>query len=324
MRLCVDVGGSKVAVMLADAQGLIPTTRCEAPTVRTGAPDALVGQVLLLADQALARARALGRDAGPVRAVGVSACGPFVRHDGALALASPNLCGGLAGDGALPNAWRQIPLEAGLWPELRRRFGPAVQLALGNDAVAALQAERLWGALQGESNCAYVTWSTGIGVGLCVDGRVLQGKHGNAGHAGHSIVADDPASPLCGCGNRGDVEALAGGAALARRLDTDVATLMAAAARGEPAAAQVAGGLCAVVGRLLYNLVVTLDLQAISLGGGILLHHADWLLPRLRQEVAARLPALTAGVRIEAAGLGHAVADHAARALAEAALQRGA
>jgi glucokinase len=70
-----------------------------------------------------------------------------------------------------------------------------------NDAVAALEAERRWGALQGLDHCAYVTWSTGIGVGLCVDGRVLRGKNGNAGHAGHMFVSDDDSAALCGCGN---------------------------------------------------------------------------------------------------------------------------
>lgn len=323
MRLCVDIGGSKVAVTVASAHGLVPGTRCEAATVRSGPEDALVLQVLQLAEAAWARAAGLGWSGALLRAVGVASCGPFVRLPAGLALASPNLCGGLhpqLGAAALPNPWQQIPLEAGLRVALAQRFGPQVRLAIGNDAVAALQAERRWGALQGEAHCAYVTWSTGIGVGLCVDGHVLQGKHGNAGHAGHSVVCDDPGDAYCGCGNRGDVESLAGGAALARRLGRDAAAVLQAAAAGEAAAVLAAERLCQVMGRMLYNLVVTLDVQAICLGGSVLLHHVDWLLPRLRHEVLSRLPPLTQGVRIDVAGLGHAVGDHAARALADAAL----
>jgi glucokinase len=76
-----------------------------------------------------------------------------------------------------------------------------------NDGIGALEAERRWGALQinGEplANCAYVTWSTGIGVGLCVDGHVLRGKNGNAGHAGHLFVSDnDDAQWLRQCWQR--------------------------------------------------------------------------------------------------------------------------
>jgi glucokinase len=65
-------------------------------------------------------------------------------------------------------------------------------------------------------HCAYVTWSTGIGLGLCVDGHVLRGKNGNAGHAGHSFVTDNQ-DALCGCGNTGDVEGMIAGNAIARR-----------------------------------------------------------------------------------------------------------
>ncbi len=99
------------------------------------------------------------------------------------------------------------------------------QVRVENDCVAALAAERRWGALQGIDHCAYVTWSTGIGMGLCVDGRLLRGKNGNAGHGGHMFVSDNDEA-LCGCGNVGDVEALVAGNAIARRFGSDAATLL--------------------------------------------------------------------------------------------------
>lgn len=73
--------------------------------------------------------------------------------------------------------------------------------------------------------------------------------------------------------------------------------------------------LCRVMGRTLYNLVVTLDLQAISLGGSVFWHHRDFLLPRLALQVQGHLPALTDGVQLMPAGLQDKVGDYAALAL---------
>lgn len=311
----VDIGGTKVAVSLAGPpRGDTPPpllTRLSEPTVKTGAPDALARQVLRLLDAACAR-HGIARD--DLAAVGVAACGPFVRPAGRVELANPNLCGGLAGaPRALGNDWTRVPLEAPLVQALGE-----TRVRIANDALAALQAERRWGALRGVADCAYVTWSTGIGTGLCVDGRVLRGKRGNAGHAGHSFVGDVAGEPpLCGCGNRGDVESLVAGSALLRRLGADAPTLLRAASAGDGAALEEVRGLCALMGRLLYNLVATLDLQRISLGGAVFLHHQALLLPLLRAELARYFPALTDGVELVSAGLGERVGDYAALALLE-------
>ena len=163
-------------------------------------------------------------------------------------------------------------------------------------------------------DCAYVTWSTGIGVGLCVDGHVLRGKNGNAGHAGHSFVVDDQ-DALCGCGNRGDVESLVAGNAIARRFGHDAADWLGRASAGDAAAQENVDGLCRILGRMLYNLVATLDLQRISLGGSVFWHHRAYLLPRLQAHVQAHFPALTQGVILAPAGLGDRVGDYAALAL---------
>lgn len=319
----VDIGGTKVAVSLArcGAPGrlqMLPATRCVADTAKAGAPDALAQQVLGLLDQALAQAVRQGFAPRPPRleAVGVAACGPFVLHQGAVELATPNICGGLAGPArGLPNDWTRVPLEAPLRAALQARCpGGALRLRVENDAVAALEAERRWGALQGLDHCAYVTWSTGVGAGVCVDGRVLRGKNGNAGHAGHQFVCDDPSQALCGCGNVGDVEALVAGNALAR-YGGGAQALLEAAESGDAVALDRVEQMVGVLGRALYNLVVVLDLQAISLGGSVFLHHQTLLLPRLQARMQAGLPALTAGCRLVAAGLGAQVGDCAALAL---------
>ena len=318
MKACVDIGGTKVSVSLvANTHGALPgadnlRAHHAEPTAKTGPPDALALQVVRLVQAACAE---VGTTLGALQAVGVASCGPFVMQNGLIALAAPNLCGGVAGPArGLPNNWTSAPLEA----PLRAVFGD--RLRLENDGIAALQAERRWGALQGLDHCGFLTWSTGIGFGLCVDGHVLRGKNGNAGHAGHMFVSDaDDAAALCGCGNVGDVEGLVAGNAMARRFApqgfADAAALLAAAQAGDAQALTLVDGLCRVMGRTLYNLAVTLDLQRISIGGSVFWHHQGLLLPRLQAQVQGKLAALTDGFTLVPAGLGDRVGDFAALAL---------
>jgi glucokinase len=305
MKACIDIGGTKVAVSLNRGSSLELVARRTEPTAKTGAHDALALQVIRMLDEAC---DAAGVAAATVDCAGVSSCGPFVLQGGQVEIAAPNICGGLAGPArGLPNDWETALLEA----PLRRRFA---KVRVENDCIAALEAERRWGALQGFDHCAYVTWSTGIGVGLCVDGRILRGKNGNAGHAGHMFVTDND-DALCGCGNIGDVEALVAGNAIARRFGADAATLLQRARDGEAAAHSMVDELCRVMGRALYNLIATLDLQRISLGGSVFWNHRAYLLPRLQAQVAGKLPALTAGCELVEAGLADRVGDYAALAL---------
>lgn len=305
MKACIDIGGTKVAVSLNDGSGLELVARRSEPTAKEGHNDALAVQVLRMVEAACAEA---GVPSGQVQCAGVSSCGPFVMVERRIELAAPNICGGLAGGGrGLPNDWMTALLEA----PLAQRFR---QLRIENDCVAALEAERRWGALQGVDDCAYVTWSTGIGTGLCVDGHVLRGKNGNAGHAGHMFVSDND-DALCGCGNIGDLEALVAGASVEHRFGADSAALLKRAQAGDAGAVKIVDELCRVLGRGLYNLVVTLDLRRISLGGSVYWNNRDYLLPRLRGQVAGHLPALTAGCELVTAGLENRVGDYAALAL---------
>ena len=320
MKACVDIGGTKVAVSLAQSTAagdeMLVATRCVEPTVKTGAADALAQQVLRLIGAAQAKALALGHAAQPISAVGISACGPFVIHDGGVELVTPNICGGMAGPArGLPNDWTSAPLQNPVREGLLRAQGVAPLVRVENDGVAALEAERLWGALQGLDNCAYVTWSTGVGAGICVDGRVLHGKNGNAGHLGHIFTTDDATGALCGCGNLGDVEALSAGDAMQRRWGMDAASLMQAAIAGDALALTRVDEACRVLGRGLYNLVVLFDLERISLGGSVFLHNQAFLLPRLAAHISGRLGALTEGFSLVPAGLGGDVGDRAALAL---------
>lgn len=304
---CVDIGGTKVAVSVADSAGV--RGKVAEPTAKEGDNGALGRQIIRLVGQSCAAA---GVELARIAAVGVSSCGPFVLRDGCVELAAPNICGGMAGKArGLPNDWHTALLEA----PLRAAFA---NVRVENDGVGALEAERRWGALQGLDHCAYVTWSTGIGMGLCVDGKVLRGKNGNAGHAGHTFVTDNDQA-LCGCGLTGDVEALVAGNAIPRRFGdqgfADSASLFVAAREGDARAIAIIDELCLAMGRTLFNMVATLDLQRISLGGSVFWHQQDYLLPRLQAFLRGKLPALTDGVELVPAGLGERVGDFAALAL---------
>jgi glucokinase len=312
---CIDIGATKIAVSLADSQSVATRTlhaRQVQATAKEGLHNALAQQVILMIHQAC---DALGIHASQIASVGMSCCGPFVLNQGMIELAAPNICGGLAGKArGLPNDWQTALLHApiaAVFPNVR----------IENDCIGALEAERQWGALQGLDHCAYVTWSTGIGMGLCVDGHVLRGKNGNAGHAGHMFVSDNT-DALCGCGNVGDLEGLVAGNAIERRFGESAATLLGASRAGSmpanhPNHSKIEA-LCREMGRALYNLIVTLDLERISIGGSVFWHHQEIILPLLRKEIEGKLPSLTDGCELVPAGLGLQVGDFGALALTRA------
>ncbi|HTH45225.1 MAG TPA: ROK family protein [Oxalicibacterium sp.] len=295
----LDIGGTKMAATIASADG--PLARVTALTVKSGTERAPAEQGLALLQAACAQA---GVDFAQIDTLGVSSCGPFLKQNGLISLVTPNICGGLVNGGrpgSLPNEWQSVPLES----VLREHFQT---VAIDNDCVAALTAERAFGAAQGIANCAYVTWSTGIGFGLCVDGRLLRGKNGNAGHAGHMLLAVD-STVQCGCGNYGDVEALISGRNLEAQYGRNSADLFEAAREGEAAAAGIVAQAAKWFGRALYNVTAVLDIETFVIGGSVWQHHGDWLRPQVMHEIETRLPALTAGVSLVRPRLDSYVAD---------------
>jgi len=298
----LDIGGTKIAAMVAGPEG--PLARVTQATAKTGTPRALPEQALSLIELACEKAKI---DPASLTTVGVASCGPFVYEQDLLCLSAPNICGGGRSAADLPNDWEGIPLEQ----VLRERFNRVV---IENDCVAALAAERAFGAVMGQRDCVYVTWSTGIGFGLCVDGHILRGKHGNAGHAGHMMISERE-DALCGCGNRGDVEGLISGRNIANRLSMNAADVFNQARDGDPKAKAATLAAARWLGRALYNVAVTLDTRTFVIGGSIWVHHGNWLEPFVQQEIDARLPALTRGVSILRAALGGVVADIGAMTL---------
>ena len=99
-------------------------------------------------------------------------------------------------------AWRSFPLRA----RLRERFG-GIPVRVHNDAICLVAGEHWRGAGRGQDNVLGMVVSTGVGGGLILDSRVIEGASGNAGHIGH-VVVDPDDGPECACGGarlpRGD------------------------------------------------------------------------------------------------------------------------
>ncbi|MGW4662379.1 ROK family protein [Streptosporangium sandarakinum] len=192
--LAVDVGGTKFAVALVDPTGNVQEARRVA-TPPGGDAAALWETLVDLIGSVL---RTAGRDdlgSGMVAGVGVGCGGPMTWPEGEV---SPlNMPG-----------WRGFPLRA----RLASRF-PGVPVRVHNDAVCLAVAEHWRGAGRGSADMLGMVVSTGVGGGLILGGRLIDGGSGNAGHIGHVVV--DPDGPECRCGGRGCLEAVARGPGLA-------------------------------------------------------------------------------------------------------------
>ena len=257
LAIGLDVGGSKVGGVLMAADGAVRSSlRHETPADDV---DAVLETVVLVAKR-------LGA-AGPAAAIGVGAAGMVEHETGAMRWA-PNI------------AWREIPLR----DLVAERTG--LPCIVDNDANTAAWGECRFGAARGLRHVLVVTVGTGIGGGIVQDGALYRGAHGFAAEIGHVIV--EPDGPLCGCGNRGCWEQVAGGQALDRmaeeaaRLEPDGPIARAAggatasgrdvveaAAGGDPEAARMLEAVGGRLGEGLAGLANVLDPEAIVVGGGM-------------------------------------------------------
>jgi glucokinase len=129
--------------------------------------------------------------------VGISCGGPLDSQAG-IVYSPPNLPG-----------WDAVPVRS-----IFEQAFPGIRVVLENDANATALAEWIFGAGRGTRNMLFLTMGTGIGAGLILDGRLYRGTNDLAGEVGHQTILMN--GPMCGCGKRGCLEALASGPAIAR------------------------------------------------------------------------------------------------------------
>lgn len=191
--LGIDIGGTKLAAGIVDTDGKMLMRR-EVPTVAREGLEPVLGRIVALGQDLLAHAAAKKES---VQRIGIGCAGPVDIRAGKV-FNPPNLPG-----------WTEVPLVHHIETAL---VLPAV---LENDANAAALAEFRYGAGKGARSLVYLTVSTGIGGGIVLDGKVWHGLKDAAGEIGHMTVCPD--GPVCGCGNRGCLEAMASGPSIARR-----------------------------------------------------------------------------------------------------------
>ncbi len=254
--LAVDIGGTKLAAGLVEPGGRV-ITWSQVPT-----PADLDGEQLWRTLDALLTGvlAGAGVDAAELAGCGCGCGGPMEWPSGIVSPLN------------IP-AWRGFPLRT----RLAERLG-GIPVRVHNDAICLVAGEHWRGAGRGRSNVLGMVVSTGVGGGLILDGRLVEGASGNAGHVGH-IVVDPETGPVCGCGGRGCVEAIARGPGLVAwaqsqgwRPDDRNATardLAADAAAGHPigtAAMQRAGR---ALGIAIASATCLCDLEVVSVGGGL-------------------------------------------------------
>ncbi len=186
----VDIGGTKIAVCLADGSGAVLAS--DRLTVGDYAQT-----IKAIAETARRLVAGQGLSLGDIPACGISAPGPLDIQRG-LILETPNV------------GWQNVPVR----DDLAAALGRPVKLE--NDANAGVLAEWYFGCAQGKQDVIYLTMSTGVGGGVISGGRLLTGATGNAAELGHLIL--DANGPMCGCGHYGCLEAYCGGRSVARRL----------------------------------------------------------------------------------------------------------
>jgi len=271
--LAIDIGGTKLAAGIVDGSGSI-LARGEVPTLAAEGPERVLDRIVRLANDVLG---APGGSADAIQRIGIGCAG--------MILNPPNLPG-----------WVRVPLVERIEKALGR---PAV---LENDANAAALGEFRYGAGKGASSLVYLTVSTGIGGGIILDGKIWHGVKDGAGEVGHMTLLPD--GPLCGCGNRGCLEALASGPAIARRArealaterpsrlreagDFTAADVVRLAQEGDALAAQVWDETVRYLGLGVAAIVTILAPGRVVIGGGVA-KAGDFLFAPLRREVRRRV-----------------------------------
>lgn len=294
--LAVDFGGTKVEAALVADGALVPGTRARRPTGPTATAAELDDAVRAVVREALGERS--------VTAVGIGSAGPV---DTVHGLASPL---------NVP-AWRDHPLR-----DVVAAAVPGAAVTLAIDGLAITLAEARYGAARGSSNVLGMVVSTGVGGGLVLDGRGIQGASGNAGHIGHVQVTgfDDP----CLCGRHGCLEAIASGPNSVRWARAQGWTGMtgedlAAAAPTDPIARAAIERSARAVGLAVASASALVDLDVVAIGGGFSHSAPDYL--ELVRAAADEGFGFVRATRILPAGLGGEAPLIGAAALATAVVE---
>ena len=261
--VAVDIGGTKLAAAVVDDHGAVLRS-ARAPTAGDDA-GALFARLVALVDE--------------VRAGDEAVCG--------VGCGGPMTAGGEEVSPLNIPVWSDFPLRARLASHL------GVPTFVDNDAKALALGEGWCGGAAGTADFLAMVVSTGVGGGIVLDGRLLDGDSGNAGHIGHVLVV--PGGRTCACGASGCLEAEASGPSIE-------------AVTGRPAAdagPEVVERTGTLVGRAVASVANLLDLRLALVAGSVALGFGAPFFAAAQAEVdrSCRL-SFSSGARVVPAGLG--------------------
>jgi len=295
----VDVGGTKMTAALATRDGeIVKLLRIQ--TKREEGAEGGFRAICEMAKSLLEEARTQGLS---VEKIGVGFGGPVDFERGVVYL-SHHVPG-----------WENFPLRE----ELERRFG--VPSTVDNDANAGTLGEWMFGAGKGVNDLLYVNIGTGIGGGIVSGGKLVRGWRNLAGEIGHMTVK--PEGPICTCGRKGCLEALASGSAIGREgterfgKPTRSEEVFQLAKQGDPIAKQI---LVEAIDALAFAIGAAANLfnpKKVILGGGVAEAPEHLLIEPLRERlVRYTLPQVYEGLEVVRARLGYDAGIMGAIALA--------
>lgn len=301
LLLAVDLGATSIDVALTDLSSEVVAYRAESADIR-GGPKAILGRVRELAAELLDEQGASSED---VLSIGIGVPGPVEQAAGVLRI--PPIMPG----------WDRFPIRNAFSGEY------AAPVFVDNDVNVMAIGENWGGVSRGVENVLFVKVGTGIGCGIIADGRIYRGTQGSAGDIGH--IGLDPEGPVCTCGNRGCLEAMAAAPAIVleaeRRARAGRTTILAevlerngeltaedvgdAAGVGDYEALSVVRESGRLTGRVIASLVSVMNPSLIVIGGGVSrMGHA--FLAEIRSTVYQRsLPLATNNLPIVLSELGN-------------------
>lgn len=263
-RIGIDVGGTKIACGLFDAQYNLISRRTE-PSRPDLSGEGQLDYLCELVDALLAEN---GLSRGDLACVGLGLPG-HIHFDRGVMINSSNL-----------PKWKGVAVRDALSDRL------GVKVLLDNDANVAGLAEFYMGAGKGSKNMVYLTISTGIGCGLILNGKMFRGTYGAAGEIGHTFIRS-ASRIVCGCGRVGCAEAIGSGTAVARYVKarlcegaksvlskTDLEDITAhhvaeAAKQGDALALEALDVAADAIAQVFYNVCQLFGCDCIVYGGGL-------------------------------------------------------
>ncbi len=296
----IDLGGTKIALGAVDENGVL----LEVVRYTTNAGEGYTAVVARMVEGIEQLAAATPHQ---IAGIGIGVAGQVDPVSGAV-IFGPNL------------GWHDVPLRK----DMEKACGLSVVVT--NDVRAAMRGEWLFGAGRGAKDLLCVFIGTGIGGGIVCAGIPLEGCSNTAGEIGHITV--DLQGPLCTCGNRGCMEAVAGGWGLARSARQSVAadpllgrkileiagenldritakTVVHAFRQGDRLAASLIDSAVQALGAGVAGLVNALNPCLVILGGGIVEGMPE-LVSRVEDQVRSRaLNAALTQLSFRAARLGN-------------------